>query len=84
MKNGILHILNVCTNLPAEVRLQPGARVMFLTNDMIMQGICNGNVGVVISGDLQAEHVSATITFLGIGCLMQWSHLKRHILPLMV
>src|SRR5438128_5683027 len=56
------------TNLPAEVRLQPGARVMFLTNDMIKQGICNGTVGVVTSVDLQAEHVNAT--FLGTACLI--------------
>src|SRR5438105_7118064 len=27
------------TNLPAEVRLQPGARVMFLNNDLINDGI---------------------------------------------
>ncbi|GBB85845.1 hypothetical protein RclHR1_01230008 [Rhizophagus clarus] len=29
------------TNLPLSVRLQPGARVMFLNNSFIEHGICN-------------------------------------------
>ena len=41
-KTGILNIHSKClknTNLPVEVRLQVGARVLFLTNNMIAQGI---------------------------------------------
>ena len=35
------------TNLPKEVRLQEGARVMFLNNKMFDENICNGTVGVI-------------------------------------
>ncbi|GET03473.1 AAA family ATPase [Rhizophagus clarus] len=35
------------TNLPLSVRLQPGARVMYLNNSLISHGICNGTIGVV-------------------------------------
>ena len=49
------------TNLPVEVRLQTGARVMFLTNDMIAQGICNGTIGIVTNVDRQAERIHACV-----------------------
>ena len=39
------------TNLPLSVRLQQGARVMFLNNSLISGGICNGTIGVVVSLD---------------------------------
>ena len=35
------------TNLPHSLRLQQGARVMYLNNNMIEKGICNGTVGVI-------------------------------------
>ena len=35
------------TNLPKEVHLQEGARVMFLNNKMFDENICNGTVGVL-------------------------------------
>ena len=35
------------TNLPKEVCLQEGARVMFLNNKMFDENICNGTVGVI-------------------------------------
>ena len=35
------------TNLPIHLRLQQGARVMYLKNDLIEQGICNGTVGII-------------------------------------
>ena len=35
------------TNLPMEVQLQEGARVMFLNNKMFDESICNGTVGVI-------------------------------------
>src|SRR2546429_7010745 len=34
-------------NLPKEVHLQEGARVMFLNNKMFDENICNGTVGVI-------------------------------------
>ena len=33
------------TNLPKEVHLQEGARVMFLNNKMFDKSICDGTVG---------------------------------------
>jgi len=39
------------TNLPLIVRLQQGARVMFLNNSLISEGICNGTIGLVVSVD---------------------------------
>src|SRR5438874_4798745 len=35
------------TNLPKEVHLQEGARMMFLNNKMFVENICNGTVGVI-------------------------------------
>jgi len=45
------------TNLPVDVRFQPGARVMYLSNDMINQGICNGTIGIVTKVIRQNEQV---------------------------
>ena len=39
------------TNLPHSLRLQQGARVMYLNNNMVEKGICNGTVGVVADID---------------------------------
>jgi ATP-dependent exoDNAse (exonuclease V) alpha subunit len=39
------------TNLPLIVRLQQGARVMFLNNSLISEGICNGTIGIVVCVD---------------------------------
>src|SRR5436190_23903387 len=41
------HMFKPKTNLPLSVRLQPGARVMYLNNSLLSHGICNGTVGVV-------------------------------------
>jgi len=35
------------TNLPSSVRLQPGARVMFLNNSLMDEGMCNSTMGVI-------------------------------------
>ncbi|CAB4412311.1 unnamed protein product [Rhizophagus irregularis] len=35
------------TNLPSYIRIQPGARVMYLNNSLIEHGICNGTMGVI-------------------------------------
>jgi ATP-dependent DNA helicase PIF1 len=51
------------TNLPVKVRLQAGARVMYLTNDMINQGICNGTIGIVTKVIQQIEQIH--VTFIG-------------------
>jgi len=45
------------TNLPECVRLQPGARVMYLNNSLITHGICNGTIGVVIYVNPLDEYV---------------------------
>ena len=42
------------TNLPAELILQKGARVMYLDNTLFEHGICNGSIGVVTN--LEDEH----------------------------
>jgi hypothetical protein len=39
------------TNLPPIVRLQQGARVMFLNNSFMEYGICNGTIGIVTDMD---------------------------------
>ncbi|CAG8623786.1 401_t:CDS:2 [Paraglomus occultum] len=36
------------TNLPSFVRLQAGARVMYLKNNMMQHNLCNGTVGIDI------------------------------------
>lgn len=54
------YIFKKYTNLPVEVRLQPGARVMFLNNDMINDGICNGTIGIVTNVDRQTMQVHVT------------------------
>ena len=41
------HMFKPKTNLPLSVRLQPGARIMYLNNSLISHGICNGTVGVI-------------------------------------
>jgi len=56
------------TNLPVCVRLQPGARVMYLMNDMMSKGICNGTVGVVTQIVPQTRCIH--VTFLGTGRLI--------------
>ena len=49
------------TNLPHSVRLQQGARVMYLNNSLIDLGICNGTIGVIL--DLNLEKMSVRIAF---------------------
>ena len=36
-----------CTNLPSELLIREGARVMFLTNKLFDKNLCNGSIGVV-------------------------------------
>jgi len=49
------------TNLPSSVRLQPGARVMYLNNSLITHGICNGTIGVIL--DVNPSDEFARISF---------------------
>ena len=45
------------TNLPPTVRLQQGARVMFLNNSLMEDGICNGTIGIVTDIDNDRQKV---------------------------
>ena len=49
------------TNLPHIVRLQQGARVMFLNNQHFDMGICNGTIGVIT--DVDRENYVARVSF---------------------
>lgn len=49
------------TNLPSTVRLQHGARVMFLNNSLIDDGICNGTIGIVT--DVNTQEPSIQVAF---------------------
>jgi len=51
----------VKTNLPPLLRIQQGARVMFLNNSLIEKGICNGTIGVVT--DFDKEALSVQVAF---------------------
>jgi ATP-dependent exoDNAse (exonuclease V) alpha subunit len=35
------------TNLPSELMIREGARVMFLTNRLFKEELCNGSIGVI-------------------------------------
>jgi len=52
------HLFKGKTNLPHELRLQPGARVMLLNNDHFDKGLCNGSIGFVTSINLDASIVN--------------------------
>jgi len=45
------------TNLPPSLRIQQGARVMFLNNSLIEKGICNGTIGIVMDFDKETLSV---------------------------
>jgi ATP-dependent DNA helicase PIF1 len=49
------------TNFPSHLRLQQGARVMYLKNDLKDKNICNGTVGVVI--DINLENLEVRVAF---------------------
>src|SRR3990170_7453260 len=53
------------TNLPSSVRLQPGARVMYLNNSLIEQGICNGTIGIITDIDLTNQSVRVAFSIRG-------------------
>lgn len=49
------------TNFPSTLRLQLGARVMYLNNKLFNHGICNGTIGIVT--DLDLQNYSVQIAF---------------------
>jgi hypothetical protein len=49
------------TNLPTSVRLQQGAKVMYLNNSLINLGICNGTIGIIL--DINIEEMSVRVAF---------------------
>jgi len=53
------------TNFPNHLRLQQGARVMYLRNNLIDQNICNGTVGVVT--DINLENLEIRVAFSVVG-----------------
>ena len=53
------------TNLPTTVKLQQGARVMFLNNSLIEHGICNGTIGIVTDLDNNQRNVQVAFCIRG-------------------
>ena len=53
------------TNLPALVRLQQGAKVMYLNNSKIDLHICNGTIGVVTDVNTEANLVRVAFNVPG-------------------
>lgn len=59
------------TNLPTSLHLQQGARVMFLNNSFINEGICNGTIGVVTDiQDLDTPLVTVHVAFCVHGAIV--------------
>ena len=56
------------TNMPIIVRLQQGARVMYLNNSLIKDGICNGTIGVIT--DLNKQQPSVQVAFCVYGAII--------------
>ena len=54
-------------NLPSDVRLQQGTRVIFLNNTLITIGICNGTIGVITDLDKNTQTVQVYMKQLYIG-----------------
>ena len=57
------------TNMPPTVRLQQGARVMYLNNSLLKEGICNGTIGVIT--DLNKQQPSVQVAFCVRGAIIQ-------------
>jgi len=53
------------TNMPPTIRLQQAARVMYLNNSLIEDGICNGTVGVVTDLDKNIPSVQVAFCIQG-------------------
>ena len=57
------------TNMPTTIRLQQGARVMYLNNSLMKDGICNGTIGVIT--DINKQQPSVQIAFCIHGAIVQ-------------
>lgn len=53
------------TNFPSHLRLQQGARVMYLKNNLIDKNICNGTVGIIT--DINLEDLEVRVAFSVVG-----------------
>jgi len=53
------------TNLPINIRLQPGARVMYLNNSLIEYKICNGTIGIVTDINLSEQIIRVAFSVRG-------------------
>ena len=58
-------IFKTKTNLSTSIRLQLGARVMFLNNSLIKQGICNGTVGIITNLDIPNDSIHVAFSIRG-------------------
>ena len=45
------------TNLPSTIRLQIGARVMFLNNSQYKYKICNGTIGIITDINIELQEI---------------------------
>ena len=53
------------TNLPSYLRLQQGARIMYLKNNLIEQNICNSTIGIVTDINLESLQVRIAFSIMG-------------------
>ena len=53
------------TNLPPFVRLQPGARVMYLNNSLIEYGICNGTIRIITNVNTTDQYIRVAFSIRG-------------------
>lgn len=76
--NSYEHLIKNKTNLPGSLRLQLGAKVMFLNNSQIHHQICNGSFGIIIDIDIENNNVrvafSVSSAIVDIAVSKQTSH----------
>ncbi len=53
------------TNLPSCLCLQQGARVIYLNNSLIEQGICNGTIGIITNINYLEQYVRVAFSIKG-------------------
>ncbi|RIA88894.1 hypothetical protein C1645_825609 [Glomus cerebriforme] len=53
------------TNYPDYVRLQQGARVTYLKNDLSDHKICNGTIGIITDIDLEKLEIRVVFSIVG-------------------
>ena len=55
--DGSDHLFKDKTNLPSSVRMQIGARDMYLNNSQMQHNVCNGTIGIITDVDVDADQV---------------------------